>query len=301
MSEKLPFSQLLLLAWRASFSQKLPWIFGSLLAIASIIESRWSSTLPQVDSFPELMNILSEKSPQVLFSFLLIFIVLFIFEIFSKSNLIASLSFVTGKADLPNHPNTFRTIGGNFFRAFLLECLSLLFLSVVISILSLPYLIAASKNPGAMNTLFDLGFLAFIPIALAVFFIKQFALFYFLLSPLKLRASLEASGTLFSHFIFRSLFFGLFLLILTSLFTFFINIVILSLVALSEKIGFPQGSFPITLIVGFVFFAWFSIFQQALWLAFFKDIAGPKETEETIKEKEVVFNNQTLPEIPPAQ
>lgn len=300
MSEKLPFSKLFLSAWRATLSHKLPWAFGFLLAVTSIIGNQWSSIFSDANSFQELIDILSEKSPVILFSSFLIFIALFCLETFSKSNLIVSLSFVAEKTNLPNRPDNFQSLGKNFFRALLLECSALLFLLMVIVILSLPFLIAASKNPGAMNTLYSLGFLAFVPIALAIFFIKQFALFYTLLSPLGFRASVETGGMLFSRFIPRSLLFGLFFLVLTVLFTFFVNTLILILVALSEKIGFSQGSLSITIIISLVFFAWFSVFGQALWLAFFKEIAGPKETE-PVKEKEVVFDNQTLPEIPPAQ
>lgn len=309
MLEKLQLQTLLLSAWRASLSRRLPWIFGSLLAIAGVIESRATARLPDTASFPEFLHIISEKSGEALLSFLLIFVFLFSLEVFGKSNLIVSLSFVTGRAHLSNHPDNARAIGKNFFRTLLLECLTLLFLLAVIGIFSLPFLIASSQNPEALDTLLSLGLLAFIPIAIAVFFIWQFALFYLLLSPLQIRGSIEAGGSLFSRFIFPSLLFGLFSFVLTVLFTFCANLVILGIAALSEKVGLPLEEASIALVVGLAFFTWFSIFQQALWLAFFRSIAGPPrlgeagphETEELIKEKESALDNQALPEIPPAQ
>lgn len=301
MLEKLPFHLFLLSAWRASLSKKLPWIFGSLLAILGVIESRFSSVFPDTASFQEFLNIISEKSTGTILSFLLIFVFLFSFEIFGKSNLIVSLSFVTGKTRLPNHPDTIRAIGKNFFRAFLLECLALFFLLAVTLILSLPFLIASSRNPEVMGTLISLGLLAFVPIAIAIFFIKQFSLFYLLLSPLQIRGSLETGSSLFSRFIFQSLLFGLFSLILTALFTFSVNAVILGITLISKKSGLPFEDASIALVIGLAFFAWFGVFQQALWLAFFKFIAGASETKEVVKEKESALDNQTLPEIPPAQ
>ena len=309
MLEKLQLHTLILSAWRASLSKRLPWIFGSLLAIAGVIESRIAARLPDTASFPEFLNIISEKNGEALFSFLLIFIFLFSLEIFGKSNLIVSLSFVTGKTNLPNYPDKLAAMGKNFFRMLLLECLALFFLLAVTLIFSLPFLIASSKNPEAMDTLLGLSLLAFLPITIVVFFIWQFALFYLLLSPLRIRGSIEAGSSLFSRFIFPSLLFGLFSFALTALFTFCTNIIILGITALSERAGLPLGTTAATLVVGLVFFTWFFIFQQALWLAFFRSIAGPPrlgeagqdKTEELIKEKEPVLDNQTLPEIPPAQ
>lgn len=301
MPEKLPLHSFLLSAWHASFSKKLPWIFGALLATLGSIESRLGSTFPDTASFQEFLNIISEKSGETLLSLFLIFVFLFCFDIFGKSNLIVSLSFVTGKTRLLNHPDTARAIGKNFLRAFLLECLAFLFLLAVIGILSLPILIASSRNPEVMNTLLGLGLLAFVPIALAVFFIKQFSLFYLLLSPLHIRGSLEIGSSLFSRFIFQSLLFGLFSFMLTALFTFSVNAVILGSTLLSKNPGLPFEDASIALVVGLAFFTWFGIFKQALWLAFFKFIAGPRETEEVVKEKESALDNRTLPEIPPAQ
>jgi hypothetical protein len=301
MLEKLPLHLFFLSAWRASFSKKLPWIFGSLLAVAGAIESRLGSTFPDTASFQEFLNMVSGKSAETILSFFLIFIFLFSFDIFGKSNLIVSLSFVTGKTRLPSHPDNIRAIGKNFFRALLLECLVLLFLLTVIGVLSLPFLIAASRNPEVMDTLLGLGLIAFVPIALAVFFIKQLSLFYLLLSPLQIRGSLETGSSLFSRFIFQNLLFGLFSFILTALFTFSVNAVILGIALLLKKSALPLEDTSLTLVIGLVFFAWFSIFQQALWLAFFKFIASPRETKEAVKEKEPTLDNRTLPEIPPAQ
>lgn len=301
MSEKLAFFTIFLSAWRAALSKKLPWVFGFLLAIAGALENRFTPAIPDTASLSEFLQVLANQITATPLLFFLILIFLFGFEVLGKSNLIVALSFVTGKTDLPNHPSNLSAIGKNFLRTFLLECLALLFLLAALGVVALPSIIASSQNPLAVAALQQLGFFVFIPIAISFFFVKQFATFYLLLSPLRMRGSIEAGCSLFSRFIFPSLFFGIFSFTLTVLFTFLINNVILILIALFEKISLPIGEASLAITVGILFFTWFGIFQQALWLAFFKSIAGSHKTEELAKEKETVFDNQTLPEIPPAQ
>lgn len=299
--ERLHFREFFLQAWRASISRKLPWMFGSVIAIASIAETRMNTVLPDTASFDELRGIFGEKDPGEWFSIFLILVLLFIVGTFGKSNLIASLSAIAGKTGLPNYPDTVRALGKNFFRALSLESLALLSLLLSIGILSLPLWIASSRNPEAMLPLTTLGLFTLIPIVIIIFFIRQYALFYLLLAPLAIRGAIETGASLFSRFIFQSLFFGLFSFALTILFTFCLNLVILGIVVLSQKVSLPLGEAGVSLATGFVFFAWFAIFQQALWLAFFKAIAGAHDTRKTVAEKDAAFTDNNLPEIPPAQ
>ena len=123
---------------------------------------------------------------------------------------------------------------------------------------------------------------------------------YLLLSPLAIRSAIETGAGPFSRSFFPSLMFGMFSFALTVLFTFCLNLVILSIVVLSQKISVPLQEAGVSLAIGFVFFAWFAIFQQALWLAFFKAIAGTRDAKKTVAEKEAAFTDNNLPEIPPA-
>lgn len=299
--EKLSFYEFFLQAWRTPISRKLPWVFGVIIAIASIAEMRLNSGMPATSSFDELGGVFGEKDPSEWLSIFLLLITLFIIGTLGKSNLIVSLSFVAGKTGLPNYPNTVRAIGKNFFRALFLEGLALSSLLLAIGVLSLPLWIASSRNPEAMLPLTTLGLFTLIPIVIIIFFIRQYALFYLLLAPLAIRNAIEAGSLLFSRFIFQSLFFGLFSFALTVLFTFCLNLVILGIVVLSQKISVPLGEAGVSLAAGFVFFAWFAIFQQALWLAFFKAIADARDTRKTVAEKDAAFTDNNLPEIPPAQ
>lgn len=299
--EKLRFREFFLQAWAAATPRKLPWIFGSVIAAAGIAENQLSEQmLGDRASFKDFIQAASETMPETV-AVILILILLFAIGIFGKSNLIVSLAFVTGKTGLPDHPDTARAIGRNFWHALQVEGIAFLALLATVGVLSVPLLIASSRNPGALGTLIGLSILTFVIIAIAVFLIKQFALFYFLLSPVRIRAAIELGSSLFCRFIVPSLLFGLFSLALAVLFTFCVNIVILSIAVLFGRASIPVPETYISLAIGIASFAWFAVFQQALWLAFFKSVASQQETAKQAEEKESAPIGDNLPEIPPAQ
>ncbi|MFZ2299544.1 MAG: hypothetical protein WAW00_00205 [Candidatus Moraniibacteriota bacterium] len=301
--ESPPIHQCVLQAWRASLPRKLPWIFGAVIALAGIAETQFGAG-PLLDTFSleESFKSLAGQDPQEALLIALIFVSLSIVGMFGKSNLIVALGFVADKPHLPNHPDTAKAIGTNFLRGLLLESIAFLAFLIVIGILAIPPLIAASYNPEALPLLVLLSLITLVPLALILFFIKQFSLFYLLLSPLRIRGAIEVGSSLLYRRIAPSLLFGLFSFALSVLFTFCANLVILVITVLFDKISIPLPETYASLAIGFALFAWFAVFQQALWIAFFKSIAGPRDTEEPIKEKESVpIGNDTLPEIPPAQ
>jgi hypothetical protein len=153
-----------------------------------------------------------------------------------------------------------------------------------------------------MNLLMILGLLTLLPIAIIIFFIKQYSLFYFLLSPVSFRGAIETACTLFSKFFLRSLSFGLFFLALVVLFTFCSQMVILCVVFFAHKISVPLEEQIVSLVISFVFFTWFAVFQQALWLTFFKSIASPRDIVKATAEKEKeTATTVNIPEIPPVK
>ena len=301
--EKPQVHQFVLQAWRASLPRKLPWIFGGIVALAGIAKNQFSTgPLLDASSLEEFIGNLSKQDPYQALLLVLMLVVLATVGIFGKSNLIVSLGFVADKPNLPNHPDTATTIGKNFFRGLLLEGIAFLAFLIVIGILAIPPLIAASYNPETLPLLMLLSLITLAPLALAIFFIRQFSLLYLLLSPLHIRGAIETGSALFYRFIVPSLLFGLFSFALAVLFTFCANLVILVTTVLFEKISIPIPETSVSLVLGFVLFSWFVVFQQALWIAFFKSLAGPRKTDKPIKEKEgVLVGNDTLPEIPPAQ
>jgi len=54
------------------------------------------------------------------------------------------------------------------------------------------------------------------------------------------------------------------------------------------------------LATSFVFFIWLAVFQQALWLAFFRSIADTRDIQKTVAEKSEAFAGN-LSEIPPVK
>lgn len=295
--EQTSFYKLISEACVTTFAKKLPWIFGSFVAISALIESKTNEGITNASSLEELFQTVSQKSPKELFIVFVVLFALFVLGSFGKGNLIASLSFLTNKNDLPNHPTTLRALSKNFVSTFFLECIAFLFLVALIGIFSLPVLIASGTNPGAVPILLDFAILTFIPIAFIVSLIKEFSFIYVLLSPLKIRGAIEASRILFSRNKARSFFFALLALLLTGLFTFCINLVILGITALSEKISLLGAKESISLFVSLILFTWFTIFLQALWIIFFKSIARVK-TDPIVEEKAPVEGN-IIPEIPP--
>lgn len=300
--EKLLFREFFLEAWRATTKKSLPWIFGAVIGIASILETKLDIIIPETVTPDTLTDILTQQTPSEWVWVCLSLALLWFIGIFGRSNLIPALSFVTGKKDLPNHPNTLPALWANFLRGLCLEGVLLLAILLFTIPLSLPFWLASSRNPEAMSPLTILAILTLIPIIIILFFIRQYAFLYSLLSPIGIRGAFEASAKLFSRYMLPSLLFGIFAFILTFLFTFSLNLAILSVSALATAISIPPEKIFLSLILGGVFFAWFAIFQQTLWMVFFRTIAKEENREKSVPEKTTSFiENNKVPDVPPVQ
>lgn len=301
--KKLPFYEFFLQAWRASISPKrVTLILGLIVALSNIAAARLDIVLPYIFSLDKFILIFPERVYGEMFLIFLWGFLLFVIGALGKGNLIVSLSYIAGKTGLPNFPNTFAALKKNFLNTLAVESLALLSLLAATFIILLPLGIASANNPNVMSLLIILGLLTLFPIAIIIFFIKQYALFYFLLSPLSLRGAIETACALFSKFFLKSLAFSLFFAVLVAFFTFCLQMIILGVVFLAQKIFIPLEEQIVSFAMSFVFFAWFAIFQQALWLAFFKSIAGARDIIKVSveKEKETTLA-PNIPEIPPVK
>lgn len=299
--KKWDFYEFFLQAWRASIYQRSAWVFGLIIAVATVVTLRLDIVLPHISS--------SEKFAFMIFSegiygeMLLVFLWLALFfavSAFGKGNLIVSLSYLAGKISPPNYPRTAKAMRKNFLRALVVDATALFSVLAAVGIILLPLGIASASNPNVMNSLITLGLLTLIPIIIIVCFIRQYTLFYFLLSPLSLRGAIETSCALFSRFFVKSLLFGLFFGALVIFFTFCLELAILAIVFLARKISVPLEEQTISLATSFVFFIWLAVFQQALWLAFFRSIADTRDIQKTVAEKSEAFAGN-LSEIPPVK
>lgn len=300
--KKLPFYEFFLQAWQVSISaRKKILILGLIVSISNIAASRLDIVSPYIFSLDKFTLIFPTRIYSEAFLVFIWLALFFFVGAFGKGNLIVSLSYIAGKVGLPNYPNTFGALRKNFFRTVVIDVAAFFSLIAAIAIILLPLGIASAKNPNVMNLLLTLGLLTLIPIVVVIFFIRQYSLFYFLLSPVSFRGSIETACALFSKFFLKSLSFGLFFVLLTAIFTFCLQFIILGIVFAADKISLPLEEQLVSLAVSFVFFAWFAIFQQAMWLAFFKSIAGTRDTQKVATEKENVLVGDNLPEIPPVK
>lgn len=278
----------------------MPWIFGFFIALASIAENAFLAAhadLFQQEDIPAPFAF-GENDP-VSFWLTAAFL-LFLFRTFGKSNLIATLAPLSQKeasADPLKIP-ALRSLRDNFFRALLLETVVFFFLIGIVLLLAAPAAFAFRYNEAALDTLVFLGFLVFLPIAAGIFFTREFAFFYLIISRLRLRSSFENGSALFFRHMYRSLAFGIFSLALTLAFTFCLNLVMLSIVALSQKTGLPFLETTLWFSASLVIIGWWNVIRQTLWLLFFRDLAAPKDKEGT--EKKSLLARDNLPETPPA-
>lgn len=299
---KIPiFREIFLQAWHATIQKKLPWIFGGLIGIVNLFEAHLSFDMPETPDMGALINTITQKTPEEWLWILASLILFLLLGILGRSNLIPALSFVAKKNDLANSPKSLVAIQTNFLRGFRLECLIFLIILSTVALLSLPLWLASMYNPGTVPLLMLLEILTLTPILIILFFVRQYALLYLLLSPVGIRGALETSSSLFLRFLFPSLLFGLFAFTLTLSFTFLLNLVILSITLLFRTLSIPlTEAFLLLPISGFLL-SWFAIFQQALWIAFFKNIALTPDTQKTTVEEEAPLVNNKLPDSPPAQ
>lgn len=301
--KNIEFYTCFLQAWRASLTKvSLPWFFAALIAFASITEARLTTLFPASTTPTNVIKLASEMNPEQWANIFLGLVVLFLLKAFGKSNLIVSLASVAGKTGLPNFPTTKQAVTTNFSRGLLVESLVLVIFLITISLLLLPAWIASARNPETTPLLIGLAILTLLPIGIIILLFRQYALFYFLLTPLRLRSAIEVSASLLSRVFFQSIGFGLFAVSLVLLFTFAMDVAILSVSTVLSQLG-TRAVTIVSFILNFIFFAWLAIFLQALWLSFFKSLVGthpsPK-TRQDKKDKKIELTD-TLPETPPAQ
>ena len=292
------FQEILLRAWKVSYGYPVLWAFGLFVAVAATAENMLPARAIDLSSFDKFLASVTDEPRTVLFLFFLS-VALFAVSVFGKSNLIVALSLLSDKKKTDK---TFhcRSVRGNFFRAFRLELTVIGFLITVLIILSFPSLLAYWYNTDVLPLIFSWSLLTLVPIVFIAFIVREFALFYFLLSPLRLFSAFENAGAILSRHFIRCVIFCLSFLGLLLIFTFCLNLAMLSISAL-----FPSsnqmflGKTMLAFFVNLISLTWWNVLQQAFWLFFFKDLALPKQLEKTSTEEEAPAQEK-IPELPPA-
>lgn len=252
-----------------SLSHRALWLFGCILALPNVI-------LFTIMERYELRTSASLQSfaTDHLVSTLLFVIVSVSFMLIGKSALILMLEKRKRHArssDAGVLPSRFNA----FLKALRIDLALLLFFVLIVSILALPLLLSAGTEGSASDTLLLLAEFTLLPIIFITYIIREFTYYYFLLSPLTLKSAFEASIQLFSRHKQNCLHFGFLFLLFGLLFTFLLNLVMLSIVTLLP----PTGSsidivfFIIPLLIGIT---WYEVFKQVFSFEFFQTLARPK-------------------------
>ena len=275
---------LLLSAWRYSFRSRLFWLWGGVAASAPLIQNFWLDQ-KQLVSAEDLFSYLSTFGYKENILFFLFLFILITFSLLGKSNL-TSLIHEQEKKDRAIDKVPSRTLSPLLllWRGFKVECVAFIFFLFLLIILGTPAFLASSYNPQSASLLLVLGSITFFCVAFIFFFVKEFAFFYSVLSPLSLRQCFENGSRLFYRFPWQSASLGITTLLLIILFTFATNLVMLGITVLLNSIGFSQISLPVILLTSFLLLTWTSIFLRALWTLFFLEIARPKNPETTKEE-----------------
>lgn len=283
--EKISFFEILKESWDTSFSRTSFLFFGFLIALPFAVQ-----TIALPDTSLMEATLLTRITEHPLLTLLLIGS-FFIFKLFGKSNLVIVLHRNTEKDQQAGKKHlAFREMFRNFKKALLLDLTLALFFFFLLFILALPSLVSFFSLGTIPETLLMLSALILIPVIIISFFIREFSFFYFLLSPLRLKGSFEAASSLFTKKRNLCLTFGIFAILQTLLFTFFLNLAMLGIVALSQKMT-PFLSETVLIFFGTLLpLSWYEVFRQALWLNFFKRLATPKnptpaETVDILLEK----------------
>lgn len=291
--KKISFFKLFLQAWRTSFSRAyMLYVFGFFIALPLVVQNFFFSPLTEETDTQVLVSFLSDHALTIFF----LTISFFLSSLLGKTGLIVLVNRLSRKKDSPLSPSE-----GSLFQAIKkclrLELAVILFFLIVVLLLSSPLLIFFWSTQEFSPTLFLLGLLVFLPVAVVAFFIREFSFFYILLSKLSLRSALESSAALFSRHKFNSFIFVFILFFLGGIFTFFFNLVMLDITVLSEKFALTPPHKAIPIVLSLLFTLWWSVFKQAFWFFFFKEIATPDEPE---KVEAGILVKESSPELPPA-
>lgn len=270
--EKAPFSELVSQAWKASTPKAPTLFFGMLVASGMMAEQLVAQALWQQPASGgaalALRDFWVEHTAIATGGFLLLLLA----HAFGQANLIAALS---------TRRMGFRMgeMISRFIKTLAVDVTAGAALCVLAFIFAAPPLLALLSNRGAFEGAALLSIVAFLPVALVISFIRQYGLFYHLLSPLRLRSSVDRGAALFSKFFLRSLGFWIFSIAVAAVFTFFLNAAMLGTSSLFMKVGLVPFSEQIVLGIGFIGFVWFMVFDQALSLRFFEDLASERDSE----------------------
>jgi hypothetical protein len=214
---------------------------------------------------------------------LLLFASVFFASVFGRANIIVALARHQLKPSFHG-----REMASRFGRLLIVDITAGLLLTILVIVFAFPPFVAFSSNRGAFEGAIMISAFSFLPVLFTVACIRQYGIFYFLLSPLQFRSAIDRSVALFSRFMARSLAFWIFSFAVVVVFTFFLNAAMLGTSSLFRLLGFSLFSEHASSLIGFIGLVWFSVFNQALSLRFFEDLATEKTEGQAVSGEQVL-------------
>lgn len=148
-------------------------------------------------------------------------------------------------------------------------------------IVVIPVFLAARYNPSAAPMIAELGLILILVLSIALFYLKEFSLLYRLLAHIRPLPALELGLKLFKKHLFWSVLFGLFLMGLSLLFTFFANLAIIASDFIKTEVAQSVASAAIAVAILGVG----AVIEEVLRLLFFHALAAaPKQPAIKIKQ-----------------
>lgn len=177
--------------------------------------------------------------------------------------------------------------------SILFEALYWIALTLLGLIIFVPSFIALKFNQAVVFSLFQMGTILLLMLAVVFFYIKEFGLLYALLAHIKPRLAIELGLKLFKKHTVLSLLFGLFLIALSFLFTFFLNLAMIT----SALIPFWWPKAIVSVLSSIVILGFTTLLIETLRLLFFHALAATPAIK-VANIKEALKEKKEVPEAP---
>lgn len=246
---------------------------GGILFVSTKISEQLTPLLPQDLSSPLFLPLLKEEQP-LIFSLGATLVFLGIVHTILRGPLFLLIEERLLK-QLPASPHqgalfNKKLLGRSALFSLSFETLYWGALLLIGAVISSPLFLAAKFNPSVIPSLFQIGTLLLLGLAIFFFYIKEFGLLYTLLAHIHPKLSLELGLKLFKKHSLLSLLFGLFLIALSFLFTFFLNLAMI----ISAFIPFSKMESLVNGVSGIVILGFITVLTETLRLLFFHALAA---------------------------
>ncbi len=282
-----------LLSWKNKFL----WSFGFLIFLSLTAESvNFSKDNLSKSTFLAALFKQNEKYFSLVVCLIIVLIVaLYVLRILSSAALICAINNPALYKKI-NPLVTARRMNVYFWRLAGIDLL-LGFSGLVIAVLLVtPVAILFSMKAMILGSmLLVCAVLIIIPLVILIFFLKKFGFIFIVLSESRLKVSMEFSYKIFLKNIKESIFMGLVMVCLTSIFM--LTLILISLTLLFTGLFITIAASAIGVLILILAVSIFIVFTQSVWLSFFSQISMQKNIENETEEALVDGRDVLSPDI----